>query len=61
MKQKEYSLPNPPADVLALFDLLPPDILEQVQLRMVVYNVEMFAQLRTRQWGGLDLKVKFRL
>ena len=38
-------LPNPPADVLAMFDLLPPDLREKIELHMVAYSMESFVKL----------------
>jgi hypothetical protein len=38
MKANINSLPNPPADVLALLDRIPPDALANIQLQLVFYN-----------------------
>ena len=44
MKAKSNAIPNPPADVLALFDQMPPDLMEQIQFQMIAYSMDLIVR-----------------
>ena len=41
----QKKLPNPPAEVLELFDRLSPELVEKIQIQMLEHQMKMFAKV----------------